>query len=147
MTDEFNRLLANKKLLLSNVLILDIKEIEYQEYVLTLRDENSNIYKGIYANTFKTLCKGQIIEICYLTLFKSDYLVGLKLKNFILAVEEKKSNINSIINNYYNFKPDKIVNLFSSINKTKYEGEEIFIINKKNENDIIELLSPINLKT
>ena len=147
MTNEFNTLLSNKSFGLSYVHILDIKEIEYQEYVLTLKDENSNIYKGIYVNTIKTLCKGQVIKFCDLILFKSDYLVGLKLEDFILVKEQKKSSINSIAKNNYNFEPDKIVNLFSSINKTKYEGEEIFIINKKKGNDTIELLSPLNLKT
>ena len=84
--------------------------------------------------------------------------MGLKLTNFIFSQEEKKPSINSIAkNNYYivinldipsydNFEPDNIVNLFSLINKTKYEGEEIFILNKKYD-DEIELLSPINLKT
>ena len=147
MTNEFNTLLSNKSFSLSYVQILDIKETEYEEYVLTLKDENSNIYKGIYVNTIKTLCKGQVIKFCDLILFKSDYLVGLKLEDFILVKEQKKSSINSIAKNNYNFEPDKIVSLFSSINKTKYEGEEIFIINKKKGNDTIELLSPLNLKT
>ena len=35
---------------------------------------------------------------------------------------------------------------FSSLNKTEYKGEDIFIINKKYDDGKIELLSPINLE-
>jgi len=146
MSSNLAELLYNKKIRLSNALILDIEEIEYQEYALTLKDENFNVYKGIYANNFQTFCKGQIIESCYLSLFKSGYLVGLKLTAFFFSEEEIKPSYNSITNNNYNFEPDNIVNLFSLLNKTKYEGEGIFILNKKYD-DKIELLSPINLKT
>ena len=61
---EINQLLiVNSSILFHKIIVLDVKEIEYQKYELTLKFKEDSKFKGIYIND-KMLKKGQIIECC-----------------------------------------------------------------------------------
>ena len=73
--------------------------------------------------------------------------MGIKIKNFFPDDHvNPESNIINSITNEYNLEPLNLVKFCSSLNKTEYKGEDIFIINKKYDDGKIELLSSINLE-
>ena len=72
---EINQLLiVNSSILFHKIIVLDVKEIEYQKYELTLKFKEDSKFKGIYIND-KMLKKGQIIECCSIYLDKSNFSI------------------------------------------------------------------------
>ena len=126
--------------------IIDIIEIEYQEYNLTLKFGEMCICCGIYTNTDIKLQKGNIIKFLQLSLFKTDSLIKCNIKIFDIVSNENdvtKQELNNININEgechinlgletYNLEPYNLPNYFSFINNSEDNYlEDIFIITKK----------------
>ena len=141
--------------------IIDVKEIEYQEYIVTLKFGHICICKGIYTNTDIKLQKGNLIKFYELSLSKSDSLTkcNINILKLMGALSNESGDTKQELNNInenichincklkeYNLEPDNLPNFFSLINNSKNDYlEDIFIITNK-FNDRIELLCPIYLK-
>ena len=143
--------------------ILDIKEIEYQEYNLTLKFGQICICNGVYTNTDIKLQKGNIINNYQLSLSKSDTLTKFNIKIFEYLSDESDSSKQELSNNKnnnidengchinlelekYNLEPYNLPDFFSLISNSKNDYfEDIFIVTRK-FTDRIELLCPINLE-
>jgi len=140
--------------------IINVKEIEYQEYNLTLKFGEICICRGIYTITDIKLQKGNIINFYQLSLCKTDSLTKCNIKIFDTlsnendVTKQEKNNINinkgechiNLGLETYNLEPYNLPNFFSFINNSVDDYlEDIFIITKKNI-DKIELLCPISLK-
>ena len=135
--------------------ILDIKEIEHQEYMLTLKLGNTHILKNIYVNTELKLEKGLFIKVNHFSLFKSGLEIYLKIERFYIHETEDEEEINTTCSNIdeknnsliiYDFGPNNLLNFFTKIDNKIYQYyEDIFII-KEISGEKIKLMSPINLE-
>ena len=140
--------------------IIDVKEIEYQEYNLTLKFGHICICNGIYANTHIKLQKGNIISNYKLSLSKSDSLTKCNINIFEILSNESDATKQELINNNieedvchinlelkkFNLEPYNLPNFFNLINNSKNNYlEDIFIITTI-FTERIELICPINLR-
>ena len=144
---EINQLLiVNSSILFHKIIVLDVKEIEYQKYELTLKFKEDSIFKGIYIND-KMLKKGQIILCCSIYLDKSNLSIQIDNNNIAISnnIEEEKNIEKYLKLKEYNLNSYNLADFFYKINgeKQKYQ-EDIFIINKKLDQKY-ELLSDIKI--
>ena len=99
--NNFKKLLTENSIIFVDIIaeIIDIKEIEYQQYNLALKFGQICICNGIYANTQIKLQKGNIISIYKLLLSKSDSLTKCNIN--ILEILSNKSDATNqeLINN------------------------------------------------
>ena len=119
--------------------IIDIKEIEYKEFSLTLKSKDSKVLEGIFTKTDKTLKKGQIIKYCELSLFNIDSIVKTYINDTIFNKTELNTEddiSNSIV---YNLKPENLINFFSSLSTPIKKYQENLFIVKKIDKNLIQL--------
>ena len=138
------KVLFSDKIVNSNLKfkIAKIKEINFDEYYLTLEIKNECIIEGIYIKTKKLLKLDQFIDNCSFILDELKSEIQIK-DNFSL-----KSNDNNVIDSgeneedipIFNVYPKYILEFFSLIKcfKYKYQYENIFIIFKSEDGEDYE---------
>ena len=141
------KILYKKKYIKSSLVyeIVEIEEEDYNNYCLTLRIDNNNAISGIYLKTETKIELNQTIN-CSFSLIKYDSETKVCITNFIF--NEKNSNLINNNEDALDFRPEKLLDFFSSINcfEEYYKKEDIFIFSNFEEN-IIELSNPITLET
>ena len=119
-------------------IIMNIEEVEYQIYKLTIKIEN-NIYKGIYidSNKIKEEYKiNDIIKIYVISIIKNERNIYLYLYMHCKNLDIENENIieNNEENNIYDLSPQSIITtLDTNIN---YKSD-IFIYKKENKEQFL----------
>ena len=119
-------------------IIMNIEEVEYQIYKLTIKIEN-NIYKGIYidSNKIKEEYKiNDIIKIYVISIIKNERNIYLYLYMHCKNLDIENENIieNNEENNIYDLNPQSIITtLDTNIN---YKSD-IFIYKKENKEQFL----------
>ena len=121
--------------------IIDIREVEYKEFCLTLKSKDSKVFEGIFIKTDKVIKKRQIIIYCELSLINIDSISKIYIKDETLCYKNPKSKTEDIISNsiLYNLQPENLVDFFSSFYEQMKEYQENIFIVKKIDKHIIKL--------
>ena len=143
---EMKKLFSNKMIIsLLKYKIINIKEVNFDEYYTTLELKNECIIDGIFIKTNKQLKLNQIISKCIFNLDVNKTQIQIK---DILSIENIENDLktNKTEITKFNLKPEKILEFFSSIKcfkeKTKYDN--IFIVFKSKNEFILE--NPVTLE-
>ena len=149
ITNLLNELLYKDSYFLDDIYIeiKNINEIEYHEYLLSLKIGENIILDNIYINIDKKISVGHLIQDCEFSLFQNNSFVYLKIDEVNFKSNKHKKKIeqhnNSIITKV-DLGPNNLVNFYANMFQKKYY-EDIFIFQ-----DIVEqkinLISPINSK-
>ena len=142
-------LLTSKTVILQNKFkIIDIKEIEYNEYCLSL-ESDENIYNGFFIKTEENLIINQIIKECIITLLKKESQLRIYIiqKNNDWNIEQNKNIINTNLDKItYNLLPDNLTNIFINMAHLNIEVKEKIFFILESCNNITKLISPIDLE-
>ena len=138
---------SNKVFLEQKMKIIDIQEIEYNEYCLTL-ESDKNKYEGFFIKTEEDLIIGKIINSCSITLLKKDTELRIYIVEKIINSDEEiiMNNDNNSYKRSYDLRPDNLINIFNTITNLNIQSkEEIFLISEYGEENT-KLINPINLE-
>ena len=126
--------------------IKKINEIEYHEYLLSLKFGENIIFENVYLNSDQKISEGQLTKDCEFSLFHDNSLVYFKIDevNFRNIKHQKKiENQNNIISNF-DLGPNNLINLYEKIFEEKYY-EDILILNDIKDSKI-NFISPLDSK-
>ena len=126
--------------------IKKINEIEYHEYLLSLKFGENIIFDNVYLNSDQKILEGQLTKDCEFSLFHDNSLVYFKIDevNFRNIKHQKKiENQNNIISNF-DLGPNNLINLYEKIFEEKYY-EDILILNNIKDSKI-NFISPLDSK-